>query len=153
MNYAPKSPDHRRSGERCCTCAISRLILRSDRLQAPAKGVGTCGLSIWLKTALAFVASVARCGPCMCTFQTKSHNKKKCFRTQVLRLGPSPRTRGCRIGRRAPQPNFGGDIRLPGRYAHPCPSIYLHCTYAHWDPHKLVGGGVEEEVQDLQDLI
>lgn len=23
---------------------------------------------------------------------------------------------------------------MPGRYAHPCPSIYLHCTYAHWDP-------------------
>ena len=61
-NCAPKLRDRRRAGERCCTGAISRLILRSDRLQAPAKGVGTCGLSIWLKTALVFVAAVARCG-------------------------------------------------------------------------------------------
>ena len=62
INCAPKLRDRRRAGERCCTGAISRLILRSDRLKAPAKGVGACGLLIWLKTALVLVAAVARCG-------------------------------------------------------------------------------------------
>jgi hypothetical protein len=73
--------------------------------------VGTCGLSIWLKTALAFVASVARCGPCMCTFQTKSHNKKSVFERRSSAWAHHPAPADVASAGGPPKPTLAGISR------------------------------------------